>query len=266
MKTLRYCAILSICAIMASCSSHRAPLTYFEDIDTMQAAIPTGDYKVKIQPSDELMITVTSEVPSATADYNLPLYNPGKSSDMQLSTQPKQQTYIVDSKGDINFPILGLIHVAGMDVEQLREYLTQRISENVLDPVVNVQLVNFVVNVAGEVKTPGRVSVTGTRYSLLDALTAAGDLTPYGMRENVLIIREQDGKRTHARINLNDAATLESPYFYLKQNDYIYVEPTPVRKDNADYNTNDSYKLSIVSTIVSACSVITSLVIALCIK
>ncbi len=257
---------MGIVLLMASCTTQRAPLTYFENIDVTQQGTPVGDYLVKIQPSDELYITVTSEIPSATAIFNLPSENPATASSLQLNTQPRQQTYIVDSNGDINFPHLGLIHVAGMNVEQLRDYLTQRISQEVVDPMVNVQLVNFVVNVAGEVKNPMRVNVETPRFSVLDAITAAGDLTPYGLRENVLVVREENGVRTYTRLNLNDAETLNSPYYFLKQNDYIYVEPSPVRKDNADYNTNNSYKLSIVSTIVSACSVIASLVIALAIK
>ncbi|MCC8118846.1 MAG: polysaccharide biosynthesis/export family protein [Bacteroidales bacterium] len=266
MKLIKQWATVGIVLLMASCTTQRAPLTYFENIDTTAKAIPAGDYMVKIQPSDELFITVTSETPEATAIYNLPSQNPATSANLISNTQPRQQTYIVDSKGDINFPQLGEIHVAGMNVEQLRDYLTERISKDVINPVVNVQLVNFVVNVAGEVKNPMRVSINTPRFSVLDAITAAGDLTPYGMRENVLLIREENGERTFTRIDLNDAALLSSPYYYVKQNDYIYVEPSPVRKDNADYNTNNSYKLSIVSTIVSACSVIASLVIALAVK
>ncbi len=256
----------SLILILASCSTQRAPLTYFENIESSQAVIPAGDYNVKIQPADELFITVTSEIPTTTAIYNLPFANPATSENLITNTQPRQQTYIVDSKGDINFPQLGEIHVAGMDVEQLRDYLTERISKDVVDPIVNVQLVNFVVNVAGEVKSPMRVAINSPRFSVLDAITAAGDLTPYGMRENVLLIREENGERTFTRLDLNDASLLSSPYFYVKQNDYIYVEPSPVRKDNADYNTNNSFKLSVISTIVSACSVIASLVIALAIK
>lgn len=113
---------------------------------------------------------------------------------------------------------------------------------------------------------PGRIPVTTDRYSLLDALTAAGDLTPYGKRDNVLLIREENGVRKSVRLNLNDAATLQSPYFFLKQNDYIYVEPTDVRRHNAEYNQNNAFKLSVVSTIVSGCSVVASLIIALAIK
>ena len=179
---------------------------------------------------------------------------------------PTSQTYVVDSKGDINFPELGKIHVAGMDVEQLQAELTNRISRDVNDPLVRVELVNFNVNVAGEVAKPGTVAVKRNRFSILDALSAAGDLTPYGERSNVLIIREENGERKYAHVDLNSSALLTSPYYYVKQNDYIYVEPNNVRQSNSKYNQDNAFKLSVVSTVVSAASVIASLVIALTVK
>ena len=118
----------------------------------------------------------------------------------------------------------------------------------------------------GEVKTPCAINVKRERYSILDALSDAGDLTEYGERDNVLLIREENGAKTYHRINLNDASILSSPYFYLKQNDVVYVEPNSIREDNSKYNQNNSYKVSVVSAIVSACSVVASLVIALTIK
>lgn len=134
------------------------------------------------------------------------------------------------------------------------------------DPQVYVQLVNFVVNVAGEVKNPGQIPVKRNRMTILDALSAAGDLTEYGERSNVLIIREENGERKFAHLDLNSSDLLTSPYYYLQQNDYIYVEPNKIREANSKYNQNNSYKLSLTSTIVSAASVIASLVIALTVK
>ena len=131
---------------------------------------------------------------------------------------------------------------------------------------MRVQLVNFRINVLGEVKNPGAISVKKERYSLLDALADAGDLTEYGERSNVMLIREVDGKRIYHRLNLNNSEVLSSPYFYLQQNDVVYVEPNEIRRENAKYNQNNSYKISVVSTIVSACSVIASLIIALTVK
>ncbi len=259
----RLCAVLGIALFMflSSCSSKKV-LTYFQDVDT-SAVVPVGEYNVKIQPSDELAITVYSSVPEAAAPYNLPVGMTASVTELTRSTPQKLQTYVVDARGDIRFPVLGKIHAAGMTTEQLAEYIALRAETDLIDPVVRVELVNFVVNVAGDVARPGRVPVTSHRFSVLDAITAAGDLTPYGRRDNVLLVREEDGKRMSARLDLNDPATLSSPYFFVHQNDYIYVEPSKVRSDNAEYNQNNSYKLSLTSTIVSACSVLTSLIIAL---
>ena len=153
-----------------------------------------------------------------------------------------------------------------MTTEQLSDYLTKEISKDVKDPIVDVRILNFTVSVGGEVKLPSRIPLSSQRMTVLDALVQAGDLTEYGERSNVLVIREEDGKRTYAHLDLNKAETLNSPYFYLKQNDYIYVSPNQIKQSNSRYNTNNSFKLSVISTIVSATSVVASLVIALVIK
>ncbi len=264
---LRYLMIATVAIMLVSCSTNTTSLTYFEDIKRVESGVlSSGSYDVKIIPDDELFISVTSFIPSATAAYNLPLSNPATREDMQITTQPQQQCYIVDKNGDIMFPVLGRIHVAGMSTQELTKELEKRIGENVDDPVVRVELMNFRVNVLGEVKKPGAVSVKRERYTLLDALADAGDLTEYGERDNVLLIREENGQRTYHHLNLNDSKILTSPYFYLQQNDVVYVEPNKIRKDNSKYNQNNAYKISVISTIVSACSVIASLVIALTVK
>ena len=261
-------ALFLISAIaVSSCSSYKTSLPYFEDIkDSISGEFTQGDYGIKIIPDDELLITVTSMIPEASAMYNLPLGNPAIREGIVKATQPQQQTYVVNANGDIQFPVLGKLHVAGKSTQELTKELTDRISKDVENPVVRVQLVNFRINVLGEVKNPGAISVGRERYSILDALADAGDMTEYGERGNVLLIREVDGKRIFQRMNLNNSEVLSSPFFYLQQNDVVYVEPNEIRRENAKYNQNNSYKISVVSTIVSACSVIASLVIALAVK
>lgn len=261
-------ALLGI-MIFASCStSHKQNLTYFKDLDATEDGSLSGvDYNIKIGHDDELFITVNSLVPEATIGYNLPLTNPAtRGTATSTVSQAQQQTYVVDKNGDIIFPILGKIKVEGLSVTEIRDMLTHKISEAVKDPVVRVELVNFKVNVLGEVKTPRTIDVPSERYSVLDALAAAGDLTEYGRRENILLIREENGVKTYHRLNLADGKVLSSPYFYLKQNDVIYVEPNKIRTDNSKYNQNNAFKLSVVATIVSACSVVASLIIALVAK
>jgi polysaccharide export outer membrane protein len=158
------------------------------------------------------------------------------------------------------------VKVQGLTTQQIKDKLVELISKDVDDPIVRVELMNFRVNVLGEVQRPGAVSVKRERYSVLDALADAGDLTEFGERSNVLLIREENGVKIYHRLNLNEASVLSSPYFYMQQNDVIYVEPNEIRKDNSKYNQNNAFKLSVISTIVSACSVIASLVIALTVK
>ena len=215
-------------AAMASCSTPRTPLTYFTDIDSvgLNATMAQGEYLTRIVPDDELLITVTSQNPEATAAYNLPLSNPAVNSQLTKASTPQQMTYLVDSKGDIIMPVIGTLHVGGLTTEQVQQLVTEKVSEDVDNPTVVVKMVNFHVNVAGEVRTPGVVNVTRERFSVLDALSSAGDLTEYGERSNVLLVREENGKRTAHRLDLNSSDILTSPYFYVRQNDYRYAKTT----------------------------------------
>jgi polysaccharide export outer membrane protein len=253
--------------VAASCSTGRSNLPYFEDIDSSyDVSVNTTNYSPKINVDDELSIMVTSLSPLASSQYNLTLsIEATRSDNLYLSTTPRMQTYIVSSKGTIDMPVIGTITVAGMTVEELKDKIVKIVEKDVESPTVIVKMINFHVNVAGEVHKPGTQVVGTQRYSVLDALTAAGDLTEYGERTNVLIIREENGKRTAHRLDLTSSDVLTSPYFYLQQNDYVYVTPNKIRQDNSKYNQNNAFKLSVTSTIVSGCSVIASLIIALAI-
>lgn len=266
-KTLALAAISALMLTLGSCSSSKTALPYFTDIkDVKEGTLPLDDYMPKIQPDDELYISVSSEVPEATAIYNVPAMNAASRDKLTQTTSPRMITYVVDKSGDITFPVLGRLHVAGLTVEQLTDELVKKISADVSNPIVSVRLVNFNVVVAGEVKQPQTIRVDRNRISILDALAAAGDLTEYGERSNVLVIREENGERKFAHLDLNSSDVLTSPYYYLQQNDYVYVSPNKVRQSNSKYNTNNSFKLQVTSTIVSAASVIASLVIALTVK
>lgn len=264
MKLRHVITAAAVAAMMSGCTSHKTVLPYFTDISTVtEGSFKAENYAADIKPDDELLIVVTSISPEATSIYNLPFANPARATEMFKTSTPQQQTYIVNSNGDINFPLLGTIHVAGMTVEELQQYLTKRIGEDVDDPLVTVAMVNFRVVVAGEVNQPRSIPVNRNRYSILDALSDAGDLTPYGERTNILLVREENGERKYVHLNLNSSELLDSPYFYLRQNDYIYVEPNDIRQANSKYNQNNAFKLSVISTIASASSVIVSLIIAL---
>jgi len=268
-----YLPILCLLALaMSSCATKKQTLPYFENMQEASGVMGSSTYEVKIVPDDELLITVNSTDPRATAEYNLPLANPAinnryssGANDLKTISQASQyQTFLVDKQGDITFPKLGKVHVAGMTLEQVRNYLTGRISEEVKDPLVHVSLLNFKVNVIGEVKNPMTVIVKSERFSILDALAGAGDMTEYGNRENVLVIRERpDGTKEYVRLNMQDPNIVNSPYFYLRQNDVVYVEPNKIRNSISKYDQNKSYRVQVISTVVSALSVVATLVISL---
>ena len=261
------CAVLLMCA---SCGSTKEvpTLAYFQNLKDSVGKLPdnVSNYKIKIQPDDELIITITSTLPEATAMYNLPLGNPSLKGNINATQSPRIQTHIVDRNGMIQLPVLGEIQAAGLSTKELEAVIKNRVSEHVKDPFVRVEMINFTVNVMGEVRAPQRIVVGKERFSVLDALAAAGDLTEYGKRDNVLVIRTENGKSTYHRLNLTDSSIYASPYFYLQQNDVVYVEPNDIKIDNSKYNQFSAFKLSQLSTIVSLASVIASLVIALSVK
>lgn len=263
-------ALFSLASLLlASCSSKRDTLSYFQGADFENLSIPVNmtEIEPKIEPFDELLITISSLQPELTVPYNLPLINPASAeSGFVMSTAIQQATYFVSPQGDITMPEIGTISVAGLTLKQLEEKIAKLVSKEVHDPVVVARIVNYTINVAGEVLKPDQYKITENRFSILDALSKAGDLTPFGDRQKVILIREENGKREAHELDLTNPEILTSPYFYLKQNDYVYVSPNEVRKDNAKYNQNNAYKLSVISTIVSAASVVASLVIALTIR
>lgn len=278
MKISKFIVAFTLLFTLASCSSRKNTLTYFKNMPD-EGSVPVGAYNITIVPDDELVINVTSAEPEAAADYMIPYMRPrvndfntpnGQTPESNFITRRNSnlnyQTYRVDKDGFITFPVLGKIHVGGMSLPGLATYLTERIGEKVVEPLVTVELVNFHVNVTGEVARPGQQLVNRERYSVLDAIAEAGDLTQYGVRERVLLIRENNGQREYHRLDLSDKELLNSPYFYMQQNDVIYVEPNRVRQANARTDQERQFRLSMTSVIVSAVSVIASLAIALFIK
>lgn len=256
--------------LTASCRTQR-DLAYFEDLSASEAGkLQAARSELTLQKDDEISITVSSEVPAATAHFNLTAADIGSgasASSTQVTTTRQLQTYVIDAAGNIDFPTFGSIHVAGMTTAQLKDYLQGRISKTVKNPVVKVRLMNFRVNVIGEVKKPQVVTPQGERLTLLEALAACEDLTEYGRRDNVIVMRETpDGEILYGKVNLHDSGITSSPYYYLQQNDVVYVSPNNIRQDNSKYNQNNGYKLSVISTVISGLSVIASLVIALTVK
>lgn len=254
---------------LSSCNTARE-VSYFQNIDELllqnqQLSSPVS-YEPIIGVDDRLSITVSALDPNGAAPFNLPAITYLQPGEQQMAVAPSLQTFLVGSDGYIDYPVLGRVKVEGLTKLQLIEQLQGRISEYVKTPLVNIELMNFRVSVLGEVNQPGMISVPNDRITILDAIGMAGDLTIHGERKNVLLIREVNGKREFHRFDLTSSALFASPYYYLRQNDVVYVEPNLPRQKNAKFSQTDQFNLSLVSVVVSAASVIASLMIALLIK
>ncbi len=217
-----------------------------------------GKFSGGIQANDLLSIYVESETPESTIQFNQEtnkiavfngtVMNPGASA---------VSGYLVNNDGDIIFPVLGRIRVVGMTHNELAAFIEQElISEgHITDPVVTVKLMNFRVCVLGDVNRPGQLVVAGERLTIFEALSMVGDLTIYGQRHNVTIIREENGLRTVGEIDLSSKEVFNSPYYYLHQNDVVYVEPNMRKKKTAE---RDPMILTYISSAVSVISVLSS--------
>jgi polysaccharide export outer membrane protein len=208
----------------SSCVSTKKAV-YFNNIQDTEQAIVTPELEPVIKPNDILSITVTSLNPEASDIFNKaeqPL-----SPSFNTSTTTTATGYLVNLDGYIQFPIIGNVRVIDLTQKQLKSQLTKTLVDRKLlvDPVVDIRILNFRVSVMGEVSRPGVVTVPSEKISILEALALAGDLTVYARRDNVLLIREENGKRITRRIDLTASNILTSPYYYLKSNDIIYAEP-----------------------------------------
>ncbi|MGN1239742.1 MAG: polysaccharide biosynthesis/export family protein [Paludibacteraceae bacterium] len=236
-------------------------MTYFREVDSTTADSVNKVFESQIDPvikaGDALTITVSALDQEAVVPYNLPTVAFASPGMAQLTTAQSMQYYIVDAEGKIEFPVLGTLQVLGMKTTEVANMIGEKLSAQVKDPMVLVRLINAKVTVMGEVNHPGQYTMPNGRMTLLDALGAAGDLSPYGQRDNVLITRETNGKLEFCRLNLNSDELFTSPYYYLQQNDVIYVSPNKVRAINS---TNVNLWLSVISTVASATTVVVTVV------
>lgn len=253
-----------LACMLGSCSVPK-DVTYFQGVDQLtpeQISQMTQTYVTKICPDDLLTITVTGWDPSVLTPFNPPVYSFAAQGEEKVQSSQQLQTYLVNKDGTINFPILGKVQAAGLSKQELAENLRIAIDKYAKDVNVNVQIVNFKITVMGEVVRPGAVSIKNDRISILDLLGSVGDLTINANRKNVLVIREKEGVKEFGRLDLTDPAIFTSPYYYLKQNDVVYVEPNKAKKKNARYSQAQQYSITVFSSILSTISVITTVVLA----
>lgn len=262
----RFAATFAVITIfLCSCASHKDNITYFQDVFTLPDSVWNNQHTEvpRIHKNDELSIIVNAVDPTAAMAFNMMTFSRQGIDNTNINTIPSIQTYIVNQRGEIEFPVLGTIQVEGKTQLELQDELAEHIKEYIKDPIVSVSILNLSVTVLGEVASPGVSYLNENRATLLDAIGRRGDLTIYGQRDNILLIRENEGKREVHKIDLTSADFIRSPYYYVQQNDIIYVMPNDSRKDTSKYNSLKSYNISLVGTIVSCVSVLASLAIAI---
>lgn len=251
------CLLLSAAAL-SSCSTVK-DIAYFQNKVVNQPEKIDKHAGIVIQPKDMLSIVVSSRNPELVSMFNLPVvsYQAGSETVSGAGVQ-RLLGYVVDNAGYIDFPVLGPISVSGMTRWELSEMIKDRLIKDGLltDAVVTVEFMNFKVSVLGEVNAPGTYTIEGDKVTVLQAISLARDLTIFGLRENVSVIRERDGERTIYQINLCDVNLFKSPAYYLQQNDIIYVEPN---QEKARQSTTDDKTLRMTSILVSGGSLLVSI-------
>lgn len=251
-------------SFFSSCNSYKK-LPYFNDLG-VNTKTRMETYEVKIKPNDILSITVNSTVPGAATDFNLPVVPLNYDKTVQTTSQTATSTgslqnYLVDKDGLINFPVLGNLKIVGMTTKQAQDYITELIYPRFISdkPVVNVRLLNFKVSVLGEVNRPGIYESENGQMTILDALAAAGDMTIYGKRDNVLLVRiTESGEIITHRIDIQKRNIIANEsLFYLQQNDKLYVETNKAKGNNSSFGTVQTIGLSALSILISVVAILT---------
>jgi polysaccharide export outer membrane protein len=242
--------------LLFSCAS-RQDVVYYQNIDNMAQQQKINSYEIRIQPDDLLMIIVSAEDPEIALPFNLrsiAVQNPG-SLDAAMGQQ-SMQLYLVDAAGSIEFPVLGKLKVGGLSRSEVLQMVQQKIGVYIKNPIINLRVMNFKVSVQGEVSSPGTYTVDSERVTLVEAISKAGDLTIYGKRDNILIIREIDGVKSYNRVDITKADFMSSPFYYLAQNDVVYVEPNKTKINGAAIGPNTGVIISITSILITLITLI----------
>jgi len=254
-------AISAVVLILSSCTSYKN-VPYIQNSATVDYSQGAGLYDAKIMPKDQLSITVNCPTdPEAVAQFNLTVQTELSATITKRTStqQPSLQLYLVSNDGLIDFPVLGKIKVVGMTKTQLEDYIADRIKGAYLKerPIVTVNMANYKIAVTGEVTAPGVYTVATGKVNIFEALALAKDMTIYGQRENVKLIREDaQGRKEVVELNLNDANIINSPYYQLQQNDVIYVTPNKIKAKNSGIGSETSLWFSATSILVSLASLL----------
>lgn len=246
-KTMRLRALVysMLAFFIVSCAS-RKEVVYFQDTGSYETLVNHSRSVSKFKVDDLVSIHVSSLNPEASAPFNL------IRGAAEGGFRAEQVDYLVDEAGEIDFPVIGKLKIEGLSPEELRLLLRNSLSEYLKDPIINIRLRNFTVTVLGEVSRPGTYPVNGEQISILEALGLAGDLTIRGVRKNVLVIRDFNGTKVYTRIDLTSKKMVDSPVYYLTQNDVVYVEPNKSGITASALDQRASIAISIASVLITS--------------
>jgi polysaccharide export outer membrane protein len=251
--------LLPVLATVFSCKTSKQ-LPYFQDLPDNRpvTSIPTIPYEpLKLQTNDELQITVSSRSPEASQYFNMMVVAPANTASATVipsTSQSALNMYRVSSEGSITMPVLGEVKIAGLTTEQVKLVLAEKLKDYLKDAVVTVTLTNFKVTVIGEVNRPVVIPVNGQTINVLEAVGASGDMTVYGIRKNVKVIRKLPGGRTEvAVLDFNKSNVMQSPYFQLRQNDIVYIQPN---KSKGLLGDKSGIWIPIITTLISVTAIV----------
>jgi len=257
-------SLLVAAAVLAvtSCSTPKN-VAYIQNSDYIDYSNSEYLYDARIMPKDILTITINTVNPEASEPFNLVVRNPLTSSGNIATSGGSLQTYLVDNEGCIDFPVVGKLQVGGLTKSMCEKLIHDKIKRYMNaeeNPIVTVRMSNYKISVIGEVNRPGMFTVGNEKINIFEALAQAGDLSIYGVRDRVKLIRENaKGRKEIYTINLNDANIVNSPYYYLQQNDVVYVEPNSVKAKNSAIGTSTTIWISVTGALVSLASLIVNI-------
>lgn len=254
--------ILILAGMVTSCQSYKK-VPYLQDMEVIESVKQQDKmYDAKIMPKDLLTIVVSCTSPELAMPFNLTVASSvSATNNMNTTVQPILQTYLVSNKGTIDFPVLGELKIGGLTKKEAEQMIVEKLKPYIKEtPIVTVRMVNYKISVIGEVARPGTFTINNEKVNLLEALAMAGDMTVYGLRDNVKLIREDaSGKQQIITLNLNNAETIVSPYYWLQQNDIVYVTPNKAKARNADIGNSTSLWFSATSIVVSLASLLVTI-------
>jgi len=247
--------------LFTGCQSYKK-VPYLQGSEALKEAKAAPLYDARIMPKDLLTIVVSCpEEPELAEPFNLTVATQFSVSNRNTIQQPTMQQYLVDNEGNVDFPVLGTIHLGGLTKGEAEQLIKNKLKPQFKEmPIVTVRMVNYKISVIGEVNRPGTFTISNEKVNLFEALAMAGDLSIYGMRDNVKLIREdRNGERQILTLNLNDKDILFSPYYYLQQNDILYITPNKTKAKNSDISSSTTIWFTFVGSLLSIANIIITL-------